>query len=101
MDWFSFGCCIYEFILGTCPFRTEQARAWGDFPKDEKADRVRAIDLAIQQMEPDYSELVSEPVLKDLICKLLIKDGKKRLGANGYKEVAAHPWFKGTYVRTH
>ena len=100
VDWFSFGCCLYEFIHGVCPFRTDRARDWGDFPKDKKADRDRAIDLAVQQMEPEYSDVLFEPVLKDLISKLLIKDGKKRLGANGYREVAAHPWFKGTCVCT-
>ena len=90
VDWFSFGCCLYEFMYGISPFRTEKARKWGDFPKEEKN---KAIDLAIQQMEPDYDESVFNPVIKDLISKLLLKDGKQRLGANGFLEIASHPWF--------
>jgi beta-adrenergic-receptor kinase len=95
VDWFSFGCCLYEFMYGISPFRTDKARRWGDFPKTEKADRDRAIDLAIQQMEPDFNEHIFDPLIKDLISKLLVKDGKLRLGANGYNEIAAHPWFNG------
>ena len=95
VDWFSFGCCLYEFMYGISPFRTDKARRWGEFPKIEKVDRDRAIDLAIQQMEPDYDDALFHPIIKDLISKLLIKDGKKRLGANGFHEIAAHPWFAG------
>jgi beta-adrenergic-receptor kinase len=29
VDWFSLGCCIYEFHYGVSPFRTERARKWG------------------------------------------------------------------------
>jgi beta-adrenergic-receptor kinase len=32
VDWFSLGCVIYEFIYGICPFRTERAKRWGNFP---------------------------------------------------------------------
>ena len=48
VDWFSFGCVVYEFLYGISPFRTERARKWGNFPKLEKADRDRAIDISIQ-----------------------------------------------------
>lgn len=96
VDWFSFGCCLYEFLNGTSPFRTDKGRKWGNFPKIEKADIDRTTDLATQQMEPEYCALVfNNPIVIDLISKLLIKDGKNRLGANGYAEVAAHPWFAG------
>lgn len=80
-------------MYGISPFRTDKARKWGDFPKIEKADRDKAIDLAIQQMEPDFDDNVFDDVIKDLIRRLLNKDGKLRLGANGYKEIIAHPWF--------
>lgn len=94
VDWFSFGCCLYEFLYGVSPFRTEKARNWGDFMKTEKADRDRAIDLAVQYMEPEFDDHIFNAAAKDLISKLLNKDGKRRLGANGFKEIAAHPWFK-------
>jgi hypothetical protein len=44
-------------------------------------------------MEPDFESRVFDEDSKDLILKLLNKDGKLRLGAKGYKEVIAHPWF--------
>jgi beta-adrenergic-receptor kinase len=100
VDWFSFGCCLYEFLNGTSPFRTDKGRKWGKFPKIEKADIDRNTDLATQQMEPEYCKLVFTPIAIDLISKLLIKDGKSRLGANGHAEVAAHPWFAGKAHRT-
>eukprot|EP00596_Hydrurales_sp_CCMP1899_P010160 CAMPEP_0119055114 /NCGR_PEP_ID=MMETSP1177-20130426/75519_1 /TAXON_ID=2985 /ORGANISM="Ochromonas sp, Strain CCMP1899" /LENGTH=607 /DNA_ID=CAMNT_0007035569 /DNA_START=227 /DNA_END=2047 /DNA_ORIENTATION=+ len=93
VDWFSFGCCVYEFMYGISPFRTDKARKWGDFPKTDKADRDKAIDLAIQQMDPEFDDHVFDHIIKDLLLKLLCKDGKHRLGANGYKEIIAHPWF--------
>jgi beta-adrenergic-receptor kinase len=92
VDWFSFGCCVYEFIRGVGPFRIEKARQWGDFPKVEKADKDKAIDLAIQEMEPEFTSAFDD-VVKDLICRLLNKNPKHRLGAKGYEEIMAHPWF--------
>jgi beta-adrenergic-receptor kinase len=92
VDWFSFGCCLYEFIRGVGPFRTERARQWGDFPKVEKVDKDRAIDLAIQEMEPEFTPAFDD-CLRDLITKLLNKNGKTRLGAKGYDEIRAHSWF--------
>ena len=93
VDWFSLGCCIYEFIQGVGPFRVERARHWGNFPKIEKVDKDRAIDLAIQEMEPEFSPVLFDPILQDLLRKLLNKDGKTRLGAKGVSEIMEHPWF--------
>lgn len=101
VDWFSYGCCLYEFLYGVSPFRTEKARNWGDFPKADKADRDRAIDLAVQHMEPEFDNHIFSPAAKDLISRLLIKDGGHRLGANGFKEIAAHPWFKSKAHHCH
>jgi beta-adrenergic-receptor kinase len=107
VDCFSFGCCIYEFMIGISPFRTDRARHWGEYggrsrqynvnndPVATNASltaRDRSIDLAIIEMEPDYMGL--DETTKDLLKRLLRKDGFSRLGAKGgYKEIMRHPWF--------
>ena len=54
VDWFSFGCCVYEFLVGVSPFRTERARTWGGM--DPKKDKDKAIDQALLEMEPDFDD---------------------------------------------
>lgn len=92
VDWFSLGCCIYEFLYGISPFRTDKARQWGDFPKNDKVDKDRAIDTAIKEMDPEFDSTFDIET-KDLLTKLLIKDGKTRLGAQGAFQIMTHSWF--------
>ncbi len=37
VDWWSFGCIVYEFMMGKCPFRTQAAQGL-----DPDKARVRA-----------------------------------------------------------
>lgn len=94
VDWFSLGCCIFEFLIGVSPFRTEQAKKWGHFDITTRQGKDKAMDLAVLSMEPDLS-VISDPVCRDLIQKLLVKDPTRRLGAKGYQEIANHEWFAG------
>lgn len=93
VDWFSFGCCLYEFLYGIGPFRTDRARKWGDFPKNDKADKDKAIDLATVEMDVDYDKLFFDDTTVSLLQGLLVKDPKFRLGAGGAAEIMAHPYF--------
>eukprot|EP00636_Phaeomonas_parva_P000110 CAMPEP_0118879884 /NCGR_PEP_ID=MMETSP1163-20130328/19561_1 /TAXON_ID=124430 /ORGANISM="Phaeomonas parva, Strain CCMP2877" /LENGTH=652 /DNA_ID=CAMNT_0006816131 /DNA_START=254 /DNA_END=2213 /DNA_ORIENTATION=- len=88
VDWWSYGCLLYEFVIGKCPFRTRAAKEWGGGD-----DRNRNIDAAILEMEPDFYGHQDEDLI-DICRKLLVRDPEKRLGANGAKEVLSHPWFK-------
>jgi serine/threonine protein kinase len=58
-----------------------------------KEDKDRAIDLAVQEMHPDFDAHVFDDVSRDLVRRLLRKDPRKRLGARGAGEILAHPFF--------
>ena len=94
VDWFSFGCCLYEFMYGIGPFRTERARKWGDFPKVDKADKDKAIDTATLEMEVDFDSAFFDEESKDLLQKLLDKNPTTRLGAKGVNEIKNHPFYR-------
>jgi len=89
VDWFSFGCVVFEFLYGSSPFRSERAKTWGGHDKKEKE---KAMDQATLEMDPEYPSFFDDKV-KDLCRKLLDKDGSARLGARGPNEIMAHPWF--------
>ena len=88
VDWFSLGCCIYEFFHGISPFRTEEAKTFKGIREKDKA-----IDAATVEMEPEFNPKYCNPVVIDLLRKMLDKNGKTRLGVNGAREIKAHPWF--------
>lgn len=92
VDWFSFGCCLMEFISGSNPFRSEAALNFG-LEKGQQT-KEKAIDFAILEMEPPFPPEKFEPDAADLCRKLLNKDEKKRLGYNGCSEIMSHPYFK-------
>ena len=89
VDWFSFGCMLYEFLAGTSPFRTSKAKTWGGY---EKKDRDKAIDKAILEMEPEFNDKFDDNA-RDICLRLLDKDPANRMGMNGIEEIMAHPWF--------
>lgn len=92
VDWFSFGCCLAEFICGKNPFRSEAAIKFGMDKGEETKDK--ALDVAIREMEPEFNPDLFAPDAADLCRRLMDKDPKTRLGARGCEEIMAHPWFK-------
>jgi len=92
VDWFSFGCCVAEFISGANPFRSQAALKFGlDAGKESKE---KAIDYATLEMTPEFPESLFEPDAADLCQRLLDKNEDTRLGAKGCEQIMAHPWFK-------
>mmetsp|Transcript_5796 Transcript_5796/g.7530 ORF Transcript_5796/g.7530 Transcript_5796/m.7530 type:complete len:666 (-) Transcript_5796:325-2322(-) len=92
VDWFSFGCVVAEMISGINPFRSERALNFG-LEKGKKT-KEKAIDCATLEMDPFFDSAKYSDDAADLCRLLLDKDEKTRLGANGCKEIMAHPWFK-------
>ena len=87
VDWFSFGCVVFEFFAGVCPFRTPEAKTWGGL-----LQRDTAMDRATLEMEPKFTPDF-DPIFRNLCERLLDKDENTRLGANGASEVMSHPYF--------
>lgn len=92
VDWFSFGCCLAEFISGSNPFRSQEALKFGlDAGKESKE---KAIDYATLEMTPEFPETIFDPEAADLCRRLLDRNEVTRLGAKGCEQIMAHPWFK-------
>ncbi len=92
VDWFSFGCCVAEFISGANPFRSQAALRFGLEAGEESKEK--AIDHATMAMEPEFPESYFDADAADLCRRLLNKNEKERLGTQGCEEIMAHPWFK-------
>lgn len=82
-DWWSLGCCIYQFLAGYSPFRGP-----GKKVSKEEVDR-RTLEMTITY--PDHFS----PAAKDLISRLLERDPNKRLGSTkrGVSAIRSHEWF--------
>lgn len=94
VDWFSFGCCLAEFISGTNPFRSEVALNFG-LEKGKKS-KEKAIDCATLEMQPEFDRDKYSEEAGDICRRLLDKNESTRLGVGGCKEIMKHPWFGGT-----
>lgn len=77
-DWFSLGCVVLELLTGRGPLRRDQ----------ESGD-----DGMLLSEQPLDVSAVSDSLSRDFVKELLNKDPSQRLGAAGWQEVAAHPWF--------
>ena len=85
VDWWACGILIYDMIVGMSPFiHKNQSKM---YELIEKA-KVRFPDRDTHGIEMSSD-------VKNLICKLLTKDPKKRLGSKGgMEEIISHAWFK-------
>lgn len=83
MDWWAFGCLLYQMIVGKPPFRG--GSQYLTFQK------IEAMDYTI----PGVGIMPLEAA--DLIKKLLVKDPKERLGSGpgGVEEIKGHAFFEG------
>ncbi|RLN80467.1 hypothetical protein BBJ28_00001321, partial [Nothophytophthora sp. Chile5] len=86
VDWWSYGCLVYELLYGKCPFRTSKAKALHE-------DKQQAYDKATLELTPSYDPKYFSTDAAELIQQLLVRDPTKRLGANGADEVKRLKFF--------
>ena len=84
VDWWSVGVLTYELLTGASPFTVEGER-------NTQAEISRRI-LKSHPPIPDYMSIT----VQDFIRRLLVKDGRKRLGGGreDANELKRHPFFK-------
>ncbi|KAF0696390.1 Aste57867_12856 [Aphanomyces stellatus] len=87
VDWWSYGCVVYEMLYGKCPFRTSKAKAL-------HADKQKAYDMATLELTPSYDPKYFTPEATDMLQRLLIRDPAQRLGARGADEVKKMKFFE-------
>lgn len=83
VDWWAFGCFLYEMLTGKPPF------------KMSKEDKVELFDNILNCRYQMPEHLSDE--CKDLFSKLFVLDPEKRLGGGprGAADIMNHPWFAG------
>ena len=91
-DWWGYGCMVFEFFVGKCPFSASltkmEDRDEGTLHFDLEENFPRKIKNADGKMPfPEDA--------KELLLKLLRRDPETRYGAKGVGKIKHHKFFKG------
>ncbi len=87
-DWWSFGCCVFEFLSGRCPFSKQNT-------KMERDDATLTWPISMPQFI-GYEEKTPWPeTAGDIIMKFLQRDPATRLGRGkrGFDAIKQHPFY--------
>ncbi|KAJ8528319.1 hypothetical protein K7X08_022011 [Anisodus acutangulus] len=89
VDWWTLGVFLYELIFGTTPFKGEN--------NEKTLINILKKPLTFPRIgmssAKEYDEMMK---VQDLICRLVVKNPKKRIGSlNGSVEIKRHEFFKG------
>lgn len=89
VDWWTFGVFLYEMLYGRTPFKGEN--------NEKTLINILKQPVTFPRMSlssaKEYEEMMK---VQDLICKLLVKNPKKRIGnLKGSNEIKKHEFFKG------
>ncbi|XP_021741656.1 protein kinase PINOID 2-like [Chenopodium quinoa] len=89
VDWWTYGVFLYEMLYGRTPFKGEN--------NEKTLINILKQPVTFPRMSlgsaKEYEEMAK---VQDLICKLLVKNPKKRIGnLKGSNEIKRHDFFKG------
>ena len=84
VDWWALGILIYEMIVGIPPF----------FHRNKHRMYFLIREGPVNFPDPVRHKITVSADAQDLIVKLLDKNRKTRLGANGMEEILSHKWFE-------
>ncbi|KNA24575.1 hypothetical protein SOVF_014480 [Spinacia oleracea] len=89
VDWWTFGVFLYEMLYGRTPFKGEN--------NEKTLINILKQPVTFPRMSlgsaKEYEDMAK---VQDLICKLLVKNPKKRIGnLKGSNEIKRHDFFKG------
>ncbi|CAN4096405.1 unnamed protein product [Withania somnifera] len=89
VDWWTLGVFLYELIFGTTPFKGEN--------NEKTLVNILKKPLTFPRIAISSSREYEEMgKVLDLICRLLVKNPKKRIGSlKGSVEIKKHEFFKG------
>ena len=82
VDFWNFGCLVYELLIGQSPFHTKH--------EDDFGKLYKKISYGIYEIPGNIPESAA-----DLIRRLLEVDPAKRLGSKGIDEIKNHQFFAG------
>jgi serine/threonine-protein kinase RIM15 len=89
VDWWAVGVMAYLFINMEFPFGGETIQ--------EVMDNILKGEIDWSNVGENEEEGEMDPVLADLVKKLLDPNPLTRLGHNGSQEIKDHPYFKTLY----
>lgn len=97
VDWWSFGCILYEFLSGRCPFSKQNT----GMERDEATQDWKVVfppNCNMSALDKTPGSNAGPPFpedAKDLILKLLEREPEKRLGygRRGTEDIKNHPYF--------
>lgn len=89
VDWWTFGVFLYEMLFGRTPFKGEN--------NEKTLMNILKQPVTFPRITLGSAKENEEMMkVQDLICKLLVKDPKKRVGClKGSNEIKRHEFFKG------